>query len=143
MNLLHDLFNELRFDYVRITGKKNKEKRFTNNGEISFTEIQFKQRHEYTSTTYLKARNQLIEVGLIKQTHKGGKCRGDMAKYKILCINGVLQSERRWEKYPKKNWERDIPKKENNLVGKNTQWKKGNSGRKKKPTLLKYSLNGT
>ena len=42
------------------------------NDSISFTEIQFREFFGYCSATYLKARNQLIKVGLIKQTYRGG-----------------------------------------------------------------------
>ena len=135
-NLLHDLINELRWSKIR------NRKHYTNNGEISFTEIQYKKRHG-SSSTYLKARDQLIEVGLIKQTYRGGRCRGDMAKYKIFCIDGVSQNEKRWEKYPNKNWVQDIPKKKNNLVGNKKRWKKGQSGRKLKPTLQNNTHNST
>ena len=110
---------------------------WTNNGDLSFTEIQFKNQYEVCSSTYLNARNKLIEVGLIKQTYRGGMCRGDMAKYKLLFVNDIFPSEERWKKYPEENWAHEKPKRKKQLVGVKTQWKKGQSGRKKKPTLIK------
>jgi hypothetical protein len=121
---------------LRWTGK-GKNKMWTNNGDLSFTEVQFKNQNEVCSSTYLNARNKLIEVGLIKQTYRGGMCRGDMAKYKLLFVNDIFPSEERWKKYPEENWAHEIPKRKKQLVGVKTQWKKGQSGRKKKPTLIK------
>lgn len=68
-------------------------------------------------------------------------CRGDMAKYKILCLKDVPDHEQRWKEYPKKKWGKDIPKEKTNQVGSKTRFKKGTSGRKLKPTLLKHTLN--
>ncbi len=110
---------------------------WTNNGDLSFTEIQFKNQYEVCSSTYLNARDKLIEVGLIKQTYRGGMCRGDMAKYKLLFLKDIFPSEERWKKYPEENWAHEKPKRKKQLVGVKTQWKKGQSGRKKKPTLIK------
>ena len=128
-NLLHCLITELRW-----TGK-GKKRRYTNNGHLSFTEIQFKEMYGSCSSTYIKARNQLIEVGFIKQTYRGGMCRGDMAKYKLLFVDGCLPNEKRWKEYPDRNWADDIPRPKKQLVGVETQWKKGQTGRKLKPTL--------
>lgn len=132
-NLLHCFILERRWH--------PKTKVITNNGKISFTEIQFKEIYGYSSTTYLKARNHLIKCGLIIQTYKGGFCRGDMATYKILCIEGVLLSEKRWLAYPEKNWAGEIPKLKKQFAGVKTQWKKGQSGRNLKTTLLKDTHN--
>lgn len=123
-NLFHCMLNELKW---RRSGRK---RIFTNNGEISLTEIQFKKMFNCCSSTYLTARNQLIEVGLIKQTHRGGMCRGDMAKYKILALTYLPSKEQRWQQYPERNWESEIPKSKGMTVGKETRWKKGHSGRK-------------
>ena len=128
-NLLHCFATELRW-----TGKGRK-MRYTNNGELSFTEIQFKNMYGACSSTYLKARNQLIDVGFIRQTYRGGMCRGDMAKYKLLFADGCLPNEKRWRQYPEKNWADEIPRPKKQLVGVKTQWKKGQSGRKLKSTL--------
>jgi len=133
-NLLHCLISELRWT------RNRRKKQFTNNGEISFTEKQFKEQFGSCSQTYLSARNQLIEVGLIKQTYRGGMCRGDMAKYKILCIEGIKLNDKRWLRFPEENWKCEIPKSKNTLVGINTRFKKGVSGRTKtKSTLKKYT----
>ena len=123
-NLFHCMLNELKW---RGTGRKRD---FTNNGEISLTGIQFKKMFNCCSSTYLTARDQLIEVGLIKQTYRGGMCRGDMAKYKILALTNLPSKEQRWQQYPERNWESEIPKSKGMTVGKETRWKKGHSGRK-------------
>lgn len=133
-NLLHCLINELHW-----TGR-GIDKKYTDNGTRSFTEIHFKKLHHYCSATYLKSRNQLIENGLIKQTYRGGMCKGDRATYRILCTPEVQPKHQRWRRYPNQNWADEIPKRKKQLVGKSTQWKKGKSGRNIKPTLQKYTL---
>lgn len=133
--LLHSLICELRWS------GKGKKKVYTNNGNVSFTEIQFRERYSCCSSTYLKARNQLIDHGLIEQTKRGGMCRGDRAKYKILCVEGVSSNQQNWRDYPEKNFADKVPKQKNQLVGKSTQWIKGQSGRNSKATLLKHTLN--
>ena len=134
-NLLHCLIIERKWK------GKGKNQEITNNGSLSFTEVQFKEIFGYTSATYLKARNQLIEVGFIKQMHRGGLCRGDMSKYRILCLRGVLSTEQRWREYPDKNWLSEVPKAKNNQVGLKTRFQKGQSGKKSKSTLLKCTHN--
>ena len=120
---------------------KGKKKTSTNNGRISFTEKQFKEQGLGCSTTYIKARNQLIEHGFIIQTEKGGMCRGDRAMYKILCLEDVPDHLQRWKDYPVANWSKEIPKEKNNQVGIKSRWKKGVSGRNTKATLLKRTHN--
>ncbi|SVC79391.1 uncharacterized protein METZ01_LOCUS332245, partial [marine metagenome] len=106
-------------------------KAWTNNGEVSCTEKEFKKINGSCSSTYIKARNQLIKVGFIKQTHRGGTHRGDRAKYEVLVsANGVSASNERWRDYPNKNWEQEIPRQKKQLVGVKTQWKNGECGRK-------------
>ncbi len=139
-DLLHCMLSELRFSRKK---GGNREKQYPNNGEISFTELQFKEMFGYSSRTYLKSRNILIEVGLIRQTYRGGKCRGDMAQYKILCVSDVLLREQRWQDYPNKNWTDEIPKAKDTQVGIETRFQKGKSGGKIEPTLPKYTLNGS
>jgi hypothetical protein len=134
--LLHCLLNELRWS------GKGKKKRYTNNGEVSFTEVEFNKAYGCCSKTYVDARDQLIRNGLIKQTYRGGMCRGDRAKYKILAFAKLPRNEERWRLYPEMNWEKEIPKQKKQLVGVKTQWKKGKSGRKLKTTLQNYTLNG-
>lgn len=133
--LLHSLICKLRWS------GRGKKKVYTNNGSVSFTEVQFRERYGCCSATYLKARNQLIDRGIIDQTKRGGMCRGDRAKYRILCVEGVALNHQRWREYPEKNWADKIPKQKNQLVGKSTQWIKGQCGRNSKTTLLKHTLN--
>ena len=118
------MFNELRW-----TGRGDK-KRYTNNGDISFTESEFKGMYGCCSSTYLKARNQLIEVGFIRQISRGGMCRGDRATYKILVSTMLPVNQERWRNYPEENWKHEIPKPKKQMIGVKTQWKKGKSGRK-------------
>ena len=136
-NLFHCLRNELRYEK-----KLNSGKRYLNNGDVSYTIIQFRQKFGTTSETYVKARNQLIKVGLIKQTYRGGYGKGSMAKYKILALTYLPRSEERWRDYPDKNWESDIPKAKGLTIGKETRWKKGQSGRKIKSQPIQSNPNG-
>ena len=126
-NLFHCLRNELRW-----TKEKYKKKRvYTNNGDVSCTIVQFREKFGVTSETYIKARNQLIKVGLIKQTYRGGNGKGDMAKYKILALTNLPWDEECWRDYPDKNWDHEIPKAKKSLVGVSTRFTKGISGRKR------------
>ena len=122
--LLHCFLTDLLW-----TGKGNK-RRYTNNGDISFTESQFNGMYGTCSSTYLKARNQLIKVGFIRQVNRGGMCRGDRSTYKILVCAMLPFIQERWRNYPEKNWKHDIPKPKKQMVGVKTQWKKGKCGRK-------------
>ena len=63
-------------------------------------------------------------------------CRGDCAEYKLLVGTGLPHKRERWREYPEKNWEHKIPKPKKQLVGVKTQWKKGQSGRKTKATVM-------
>ena len=38
-------------------------------------------------------------------------------------------SQEKWRRYPKENWVKDIPKSKGLTIGKDTRWKKGQSGR--------------
>ena len=129
-NLLHSLLGELKYRYIKRSTKKQR-KDYQNNGSVSFTAIHFRELYGSCSQTYLSARNKLIEVGLIEQTHRGGSARGDRAAYKVLCVDNILTSIQRWRQYPEKNWSNKVPKYRNNSVGKKTRWKKGQSGRGK------------
>ena len=131
VNLMMCFFTELRFS------GKGKKRTYTNNGEISFSEAEFKANKLGASQTYINARNQLIRVGFIKVTYRGGMARGDMNKYKLLWINGVFHHEMRWKRFPNENWEREIPKIKDYIVGRETRFKKINN------TLQKYTLSGT
>ncbi len=131
INLMMCMYAELRWS------GKGKKRTFTNNGDISFTEVEFKKNKLGASGTYLNARNQLIRVGFIELTYRGGMARGDMNKYKLLWVNGVMHNEMRWKEYPDKNWEHHIPRVKNFAVGRETRFKKKNN------TLVNKNLNGT
>ena len=107
---------------------------YYNNGDVSFTEIQFKEEFGCASNTYLTARNRLIRNGLIKQTYQGGFCRGDMATYKVLITSDLNPREMRWLQYPDKNWEHEIPRSKTK-IGIKTRFQS-------KATLKKSTLNG-
>ena len=116
---------------------KGKKRVYTNNGEISFSEAEFKLNKLGASGTYLNARNQLIKVGFIKVTYRGGMARGDMNKYKLLWVDGVFHHKMRWKRFPDENWEHEIPKVKDYAVGRETRFKKINN------TLKNDTLNGT
>ena len=100
------------------------------NGELSFTESDYIKMTGRSKQTYLNARNQLIETGFIKITHRGGNCRGDRAMYRVLIADDVRIEHQRWRKYPEQNWANEVPKSRGLTIGKGTRWKKGQSGRK-------------
>ena len=127
-DLLHCLTMELDYSW------KGNRISHPNNGSVSYTEIQFKEKFGRASNTYLTARNQLIKNGLIRQTYKGGMCRGDMATYKILITRDLHPREMRWLRYPKENWEHEIPKQKKYQVGIGTRFKL-------KPTLINSTHN--
>ena len=135
-NLLFCMIAELRFTGKR--GSKSKPFSYTNNGKISFSETEFRKQGLGSSATYIKARNQLIIVGLIRITYRGGFARGDMNTYELLLNSQLVpQSKQRWRLYPLKNWEHEIPKVKDYAVGKETRFKKS------KNTLKNDTLNGT
>lgn len=136
-NLLHCLMSEVKLKRAS-NRKRTKSYFYPNNGDISFTQAQFTSYFGCVKDTYSKSKNQLIETGCIKMTYQGGMGAGDMTKYKILTLQHIPIEHQRWREYPKKNWGHEIPKPKKQLVGVKTQWKKGQSGRKKpKATLLK------
>lgn len=120
-DLLHCFAFELKFTK---SGKRNRKFKYTNNGQVSYTEIQFKEEFGYVSNTYITARNQLIKNGFIKQTYRGGMCRGDMSKYEILITRDLPENKQRWRRYPEESWEKNTPKSKNTLVGVKTRFKK-------------------
>ena len=132
-NLLWCMFAELKYTGSR----KKKTFEYTNNGKISFTEYEWKKQGLGSSSTYLNARNRLIEAGWIEVTYRGGMARGDMNKYKLLFIEGVKVDDKRWKRYPKENWKHEIPKVKDFAVGRETRFKKKNN------TLKNKTLNGT
>ena len=120
---------------LRWTGK-GKNRTITNNGEISFSEAEFKFNKLGASQTYINARNKLIEVGFIEVTYRGGMARGDMNKYRLLWVDDIAHDEMRWKRYPEENWAHEIPKVKDYAVGRNTRYKKINN------TLEDETLNG-
>ena len=130
-NLLWCMVAELRFTGER--GNKKKPFQYTNNGSISFSETEFRKQGLGASGTYISARNQLIRVGFIRITYRGGMARGDMNTYELL-INSELASQprQRWRRYPKENWEHEIPKVKDYAVGRDTRFKKSNNTLKNK-----------
>ena len=126
--LLHCFVFELKYT------RHKRRVSYYNNGDVSFTEIQFKQEFGCASNTYITARNRLIHNGLIKQIYRGGLCRGDMAIYKVLITSDLNPREMRWLKYPDKNWEHEIPRSKTK-IGIKTRFKS-------KTTLKKSTLNG-
>ena len=129
-DLLHCLVFELKF----VKNKRKGRYSYPNNGSVSFTEIQFKEEFGCASNTYITARNRLIHNGLIKQIYRGGLCRGDMATYKVLITSDLNPREMRWQQYPAKNWEHEIPRSKTK-IGIKTRFKS-------KTTLKKSTLNG-
>ena len=134
-NLLWAMVAELKY-----TGKRGSKKHpfcYTNNGKIAFTEYEWKKQGLGASATYLRARNQLIEVGFIRMTYQGGFARGDMNRYELLFIEGVKRDDKRWKRYPDENWKDEIPTSKDFPIGKETRFKKS------KNTLKNDTLNGT
>ena len=80
-----------------------------NNGEIQFTYIEAMKNYGISKSTFQRARDLLIEVGLIEITENGGEHHP--SKYAI---------SENWRKYPDESFERP---KSANLVGRDTQWK--------------------
>ena len=119
-NLMWCMYAELKWTGSRKKGNFN----YTNNGNISFSESEFKKQGLGASQTYLNARNKLIEVGFIKITYEGGMAKGDMNKYKLLWIDRLKHLEMRWKRYPDENWKHEVPCKKDNMVGKGTRFKK-------------------
>ena len=63
-------------------------------------------------------------------THRGGNCRGDRAMYLVLIDKDVKIEKQRRRRYPEQNWANEIPKSKGLTIGKETRFKKGQSGRK-------------
>ena len=131
INLMMCFYAELRWS------GKGKKRKILNNGEISFSEAEFKANGLGCSATYGKARDLLIKVGFIELIYRGGMARGDMNRYKLLWTQDVFRHEMRWQRYPHENWEQDIPKVKDYAVGRKTRFKKKNN------TLQKHTLNGS
>ena len=89
---------------------KNKVRLIANNGEITYTFKEACKNHRIPKSNFLRARDQLIKVGLIEIAEDGG-CH-HTTKYSI---------SNNWRNYPEETFERS---KSGNLVGIKTRWKK-------------------
>ena len=87
---------------------KDKERIVVNNGEITYTFVEAWKNHKIPQSTFLRARDKLIKVGLIEISEDGG-CH-HTTKYAI---------SDNWRKYPEQTFERS---KSGNLVGMNTRF---------------------
>ena len=90
---------------------KRKERIIVNNGEITYTYLEALNNHWIPKSNFLRARDQLIKVGLIEIAEDGG-CH-HTTKYSI---------SNNWRNYPEQTFERS---KSGNLVGIKKRWKKG------------------
>jgi len=89
---------------------KRKERIIVNNGEITYTFVEAEKHHGIPASTFLRARDQLIKVGLIEIAEYGG-CHYT-TKYSI---------SNNWRHYPDQTFKRS---KSGNLVGIKTRWTK-------------------
>jgi len=89
---------------------KDKARIIANNGEITYTFVEASDNHRIPKSNFLRARDQLIKVGLIEIAEDGG-CH-HTTKYSI---------SNNWRNYPEQTFERS---KSGNLVGMKTRWKK-------------------
>ena len=136
--LLHCLINEGGWHTEK---KKKRNYRVYHTYDVSFTEIHFK-RFYTASSTFQNARDQLIKNGLIKIIKRGGKFRGDLNVYRLLCVPTITPVKERWRNYPEQNWEDEIPKYPKQLIGLKTRFKKKKKTNStlKGPTLLSEIL---
>ena len=81
-----------------------------NNGEITYTFAEAKKNHDISKSSFLRARDRLIEVGFIEIAEDGGTHH--TTKYSI---------SQNWRKYPEESFARP---KSANLVGRKTRWTK-------------------
>ena len=117
LNLLYCFIGEFRYDKYL--------KKWSRNGQISFTEYEWVEKKLGSKNTYLKGRNKLIKVGILKIEYRGGWHKGDMNRYKLLVPSrDVLIEEQRWRRYPHENWEDEIPQEKKSQVGKKSRFKK-------------------
>ena len=90
---------------------KRKERIIINNGEITYTFVEAWKNHSIPKSTFLRARDQLIKVGLIEIAEDGG-CH-HTTKYAI---------SNNWRNYQEQTFERP---KSGNLVGMKNRYPKG------------------
>ena len=81
-----------------------------NNGQIIFTYNEAEEKYGISKSTFMRARDVLIEVGFIEISEHGGEHQP--IRYAI---------SNNWMKYPKESFKRP---KSGNLVGIKTRWKK-------------------
>ena len=89
---------------------KHELKNIANNGQIIFTYIEAKEKYGISKSTFMRARDQLIEVGFIEISEHGGEHQP--TRYAI---------SNNWMKYPEESFKRP---QSGNLVGIKTRWKK-------------------
>ena len=118
-------------------GSKINPFRYKNNGRVSFSETEFRKQGLGASGTYISARVQLIRVGLIRITYRGGMARGDINTYELL-INSELapKSKQRLRRYLDENWEHEIPKVKDYTVGRKTRFKKKKTPFRIRPLIV-------
>ena len=100
----------LKCKIVKTSAGKKEIKNILNNGEIIFTFQEAWNKYGIPKSTFLRARDQLIKVGLIEIAEDGGYHH--TTKYAI---------SNNWRNYPEQTFERP---KSGNLVGMKTRWKK-------------------
>ena len=90
---------------------KDKARIVANNGEITYTFVEAWKNHRIPKSTFLRARDQLIKVGLIEIAENGGIHH--TTKYAL---------SNNWKHFPEKTFERA---KSGNLVGMEHRYSKG------------------
>ena len=128
-NLLWCLINECR--PKRIPGKHLIYTKI----EVSLSETHYIELWNTSKQTYINARNQLIRNGLIQQTYTGGNFKGDCNRYKVLVLKNTTKMwklDKRWKRYPKENWEHEIPHRKKQLIGVDTRFKQKEKKKEKK-----------
>ena len=129
-NLLHCLMCEV---HAKISKDEKGEKKVTypRNGDAFFTQSQFMTLFKCSKQTYLSAKNQLIEKGLIRVTDQGGCGQGSVTKFEVLTLQDIPPEKQLWRLYPQKDWSDKIHKGVSSRIS-STSFKKGECGRKRK-----------
>ena len=125
-NIYYYLFTALKWKPKK---KRDRQYECVNNGGLEISYLVLNKKIPMTSATYSKAIKNLVGVGLARLTRVGEnkQCH----KFELLGENLVPQAQQRWRKYPTKNWYSEAPYRPKNLVGKKTQWTKGQCGNPK------------
>jgi hypothetical protein len=105
-------------------GRRDKEWQITNNGEIQFTYDEAEERWGISEGRFLRAIDQLVEVGLIDITKSGFGLHKDVSLYAI---------SDRWEKYGTAEFVRKERRKRTVQLGfrKNNNYGRNSRGKKK------------